>query len=253
MMTPSQPGSNPATSTLILRSAEGNLTVSHDGFTIGSSRRCDLMIEEMGIPSLHSVIHIQGDAMWIEAADEQVMLEINGRACRRMSLRHDDTMKIGSISFTVMLKPEVEAPFQSMAIGEDLSLLTAEELCDRILSEQSMVDEFVTAQRAGWEALVRAIKEANETPETITPIETETHPVTDHTDEEKTLTQIIDQIEELNLAIAERTQQLSEREKEVIESTSILDETQREVSQRLEKLLDQLSQNDGDKDLRASA
>ena len=249
MMTPSQP----VTSKLILQSAEGNLTVSHDGFTIGASRRCDLMIDEAGMPLLHSVIHLQGDAVWIEAADDQGTLEINGRPCRRMALRDDDRLKIGAREFTIMLKPEIQAPFKSSSLAEDLSLLTAEELCDRILSEQSMVDEFIGGQRAGWDALIRAIKEAHATPETMSPNQIEADPMTDESDDQKTLSRLIDQIQELNLAIAERTQELSQREQEVIESTSLLDESQREVSQRIEKLLDQLSQNDADKDLRASA
>lgn len=249
MMTPSQSGN----STLVFQSAESSFIVNHDGFTIGSSPRCDFTIAQAGVASLHCVIHLQNDAAWIEAGDDQIMLEINGRTCRRMALRQDDVIQIGSLQFTTMLKNEIAVPFKSSATPEDLSLLTAEELCDRILSEQSMVDDFIGAQRAGWEALVRAIKESHTGPAVEFPASAEVHPTGDLTEDQKTLDQLICQIEELNLAIAERTQKLSQREQEMLESTSILDDTHREMSQRIETLMDQLSIHEDDKDLRASA
>jgi len=139
-----------------------SVTVTHDGFTIGSSRRCDLNLNDPSLPGLHSVIHMQSGAIWIEVAADNLTLTVNDRPYRRMALRHEDRLKIGSTEFEFQLKSEPVSNVSGSALDEDLSLLTAEELCDRILSEQSMVDEFIEGQRSGWEALLRAIKSAHE-------------------------------------------------------------------------------------------
>ena len=250
---------------LTLASSTQSVTVTHDGFTIGSNQRCDLVVDDSEVPSLHSIIHIQAGAIWIEACSDDATLLVNDRLARRMSLRHEDHLKIGQTDFKVLLKPEAIAAVERATSNEDLTLLTAEELCDRILSEQSMVSEFVDGQRAGWENLLLAIETAHDQPtqselSQLASIDTESAPAefleasaVASIDEQVTLNALLQQIQELNEAIHDRTRELTEQEKDVLESTDLLEDTHHRVTERLDDLLDQLSRNEPPSDLRASA
>ena len=242
---------------LRLQSDERCVTITHDGFTIGSNKHCDLSLDDDSVPTLLSIIHVQNGAVWIEAADESTRITINGRPYRRMALRHDDRLKLGNEEFRILMNAEPIAQTGSVTLKEDLSLLTAEELCDRILAEQTMVSDFVSGQRSGWDALLRAIEEANaddiitdeatEFPQAE--IESEVAPEA----EQIALSNLLEQIQELNEAITDKTKELSDREKEVLETTSILEESQQQVTQRIDELLQQLNRNEPPSDLRASA
>lgn len=224
--------------------------VTHDGFTIGSSPNCDLTLAEASVPLLHSVIHVQSGATWIEAADDTILLTVNDTSHRRMSLRHHDRLKIGTSEFQIVMQPELVDVSEEAPMTEDLALLTAEELCDRILAEQSMVTEFAEGQRSGWEALLKAIEAANDEPvaeelgdDLFTPIE----------EQQVTLDTLLGQIQELNESVSERTRELEVREIEVIQKTTILEESQQQVTKRIDEILDQLNQTDPPGELRASA
>ncbi len=233
-------------SVLTLQSAGMSVVVTHDGFSIGASRQCDLTINEPSIPALHSVIHQQGGAIWIESADENTMLTVNDRPYRRMALRHDDRFQIGSMEFRILMTTETVAVTEQATISEDLTLLTAEELCDRILSEQSMVAEFVDGQRAGWEALLRAIEAADLEQANEHLVEQQ---AAKPDDEKVVFDAILEEIQALSETITDRTKELSHQEKDVLESTTILEESQ----QRIDQILDQLTKNDPPNELRASA
>jgi predicted component of type VI protein secretion system len=112
---------------LTLQADGHSVTVTRDGFSIGSSKNCDLTLNEPEIPALHSLIRIQSGAIWIEAANDTILLFVNDRPYRRMALRHDDRIRIGSTDFSVHFGSESNAaPEQSDALlTEDLSLLTA--------------------------------------------------------------------------------------------------------------------------------
>jgi len=235
---------------LTLQSQGTSVLVRHDGFSIGTSQRCDLTLVEPSIPALHSVIHLQRGAIWIEAADDKATLIVNDRPYRRMALRHDDRLKIGATEFTILIQPEGIARSDEAVMTEDLALLTAEELCDRILSEQSMVAEFADGQRAGWDALLRAIEAANDEPATSGSIDE----LSIATEEQQVVFDaLLGQIQELNEAITDRTRELDHREIEVLESTSMLEESQQRVSQRIDEILDHLNKTDPPNELRASA
>src|SRR5579859_4499525 len=81
---------NSSENVLVLKSAAMTVHVTHDGFSIGSSRKCDLCLVDSAVPALHSIIHMQQGAIWIETADESTELVVNQRAFRRMALRHGD-------------------------------------------------------------------------------------------------------------------------------------------------------------------
>ena len=222
---------NVSSEVLTLRSGGRTVTVTHDGFAVGSSPRCNLVISEHGVPALHSVIHLQGKAIWIQAADDATMLFVNDQSCRRMALRHMDRLRIGSTEFTVLMMPVSAMAIDENVMTEDLALLTAEELCDRILSEQTMVEQFEEGQHSGWRALLRAIDATNE--ETVL-----LKKFLQSLKNSKLLSRaLLDQIQELNETITDRTRELTTHEAEVLSSASMLDESQQRVAQRLDEIL----------------
>jgi hypothetical protein len=227
-----------------------SVTVTHDGFTIGSSRRCDLNLNDPSLPGLHSVIHMQSGAIWIEVAADNLTLTVNDRPYRRMALRHEDRLKIGSTEFEFQLKSEPVSNVSGSALDEDLSLLTAEELCDRILSEQSMVDEFIEGQRSGWEALLRAIKSAHEE---VSVDQMDNDASTDHVENHVAFEKLLEQIQELNDSVQEQSRELSDHEKEVLEATSMMEESQNRAVQQLDEIIERLKNTDPPAGLRASA
>lgn len=248
---------------LVLKTTEMTVHVTHDGFSIGSSRKCDLCLADDAVPLLHSVVHLQQGVIWIETAAENAELIVNDRAYRRMALRHDDQLQIGSTNFTVQIGTGTTALLEQVSVGEDLSLLTAEELCDRILSDQTMVDEFTAGQRAGWEMLLHAIEAASRETEIVEPriidqpvvAQIEEPSLTDQqslTEEHAALDTLLGQIQELNDALTDHTRHLNEREEKVLETTNMLNESQ-QITQRLGELIDQMSQTDPPNELRASA
>ncbi|WP_010585958.1 FHA domain-containing protein [Schlesneria paludicola] len=240
---------HPQTNCLRLQSSSYTVTVGRDGFTIGTSRQCDLSLNDAAIPALHSIIHMQSGAIWIESANATTTVELNGRSYRRMALRHDDRLKIGSTEFTILVQPNTLSAFEQANQDEDLDLLTAEELCDRILSEQAMVEEFVEGRRAGWEALFRAIDNANREPEISVP----QGQANANSFDESDFDGLLEQLQSLSRTINDRTQELDDHERQILESTALLEESQNRVAQQIEQLLEQLNQSDPPNELRASA
>ncbi len=239
---------------LRLQLDQQSIPVPHDGFEIGSSRHCDLKFSEPSIPFLHSLIHNQQGAIWIEAADESAILLVNDQPCRRMALRHGDRVKIGSAELVVDLG------FQSdLRVGksksdehtvEDLYSLTAEELCDRIAIEQAMVQELSDDERSGWQALLHAIEAVRVEPGLGEIVEGGTLPMPE---ELVSYDALFEQIQDLHETIVDRSRELDQKEAEVLASTSIIEESQQRVAQRLDEILDQLNKSDGPTELRASA
>ena len=197
-----------------------SIPVTHDGFTIGSGRRCDLNFAEPAIPFLHSVIHRQSGAVWIEAADDAAFLQVNDRTCRRMSLRHGDRLTIGSIGLVIdlgIVQPQLaeESPVEQHH-EEDLQSLSAEELCDRIVTEQTMIQE-LSEVNSGWGALMQAIKAVRVEPMMNEIDEGATFPIPE---ELVAYDALFGQIQELHETIIDRSRELNQKEAEVLASTS---------------------------------
>lgn len=237
---------------LTLVSGLQSIPVTHDGFKIGAGPQCDLILADPGIPRLHSQIHLQSGAVWIETATEELHLLVNNRPCRRLALRHGDQLRIGSKELSVQLAPVIASPETvpepsgQEGLSEDLAAMTAEELCDRILTEQSIIKELSEDENSGWEALLKAIAAVRKGP---TGQESHSGP---STDESHIYNVLLDQIQELQATIADRSRLLSEKEAEVLASASIVDETQQRVAQRLDAILDHLNHAE-QSELRASA
>jgi hypothetical protein len=213
---------------LEVRDAAGQITrelVDADGYLIGRGDFCDLRLADAALPMVHSEIHIQDGAIWIEAVDAPAV-EINGRAVPRLTLRSGDALRIGSMSITVRMG--IDAAWQASIDGwEDLSQLSALELCERIEAEEAAIRDDERRRWEGVEALLVSLEEMLRTDTVLV------------ADDPRTET-IVQQLHELSEALATRTQQLAEQEQQFLDTASEIKQSQDEMSRRLEEMIHHL-------------
>jgi len=198
---------------------------------IGRAEFCDVQVDG---PLVYGEVHVEDGAAWIEAADDHD-LNINGRPCRRLALRDGDVVNVGSTTITIRVNPppEDEAAFSD----EDLSQLTASELCDRIESEHAAVTEFERRRLVGWEALLRQVEDILHQEPVAT------------VHQNARLEAVSTQLHALADQLAERTRELATQEAALLESAGELKRAQDLMTTRLERILQQFQ----DRELRASA
>lgn len=223
--------------TTILEFGDRSVIVDQERIRIGSSPVCEIRLNHG--PLLHSVLCSEAGVLWIEADDQTTDLAVNDQICRRMALRNGDTVTVAGEDFTVTQKASA-----SIQDDSDLTSLTAEELCDRILTEQAMVDEFDSSRLQGWQDLMTAIQNVD-----LDSIDNEI----DIAEQERVSTaqceRLLEQIHEISAMMNGRSQELDACENELAAATSLLQETQDRVSQQIQEVLDQI----GPRELRASA
>lgn len=227
-----------------LEFADCSLSIDHDGIRIGSSVVCDIQLAEG--PALNSIVRAEEGVIWIEADIDCNQLVVNGRSCRRMALRDGDVISVPGVEITVRQRPASSIEDDAADLVGEISRLTAEELCDRILSEQSSVDEFELGRLAGWHKLMSAIKATHYQLATQAAESTSLESTQDY---ERLLEQIHDMSEMMN----GRTEELDNCESELVAATSLLQETQDRVSRQIEELLDQIGDTTQPGELRVSA
>lgn len=232
---------------LVLEFDEGSLVIDRDRIRIGSSPLCEIHLLEG--PLLHSVIHTEAGATWIEIHDEAAELNVNWRRCRRMALRDGDVISVAGMDITVRTAFSFAANGDVSTLVEDMTQLTAEELCDRILTEQSAVNEFEAGRLQGVQKLMDAMKEAIAAEPMMAEMLNSTAAV-EFSDE---CQKLLDQIHEMSEMMHGRTQELDLCESELAAATSLLEETQDRVSRQIETLLDQIGEGQEQTELRASA
>ncbi len=214
------------------------IAMLHDEFLIGRAGICDLRLDDDELPLVHSELHRQGGVLWIEASDEGTWIEINGRTYSRLALRNGDRLQIGAREVVVRIGEDVDLPEERDTLDEDLSELSADELCERILAEQSEIDEFERRRLAGWKGLVTALEATL----------AETQPAEGQAAAER-MTAVLTELRQISEHLGEQARQLADQEAEVLEVTAQLRSTQDVMSRKL----DQLLQRFGEGDLRASA
>jgi len=96
-------------------------------FLIGTHAKCHLTLPSG--PALHSIIHQECGIYWVEASDGRLL--VNGLLRRRYALRDGDILDLDGFQLSVRLRPVSELDARLHEIEEELSLLSAEELCDR--------------------------------------------------------------------------------------------------------------------------
>ncbi len=229
----------PASLLLEVRGAEGRLRrlpVEADGFLIGRGDFCDLLVDEDNLPLAHSEIHLQDGAVWIEAVDAPT-IEINGRSVPRLALRTGDVLQIGAMTITIRMGADALTPPRASAdVWEDLSALSALELCERIESEELAIADDERRRFQGIESLLSALENVLRTDQSLVAHDPRTE-------------NVVTQLHELSEALAERTRQLQEQEQQFLASASEIKQSQDDMTRRMEELLHHLDTGD----LRASA
>jgi hypothetical protein len=232
----------------VLESFESSVLVDGDVFRIGTSGNCELRLKSG--PRLHSAIHCEDGVTWIEVEDESASLLVNGCPCRRMALRDGDTLSLNEWQGVVRFLPRETSSAMADRLADDLAQLSAEELCDRILSERAAVEEFELGRRQGWQNLMAAVEAAreDELPSCVTmSVEAKEEPSADECE------RLLEQIRELTEMMSGRTQELDSCESDLTTAASLLQETQERVSRQIEELLDQIQVEPNPNALRASA
>jgi predicted component of type VI protein secretion system len=201
---------------------------------IGRGEFCDLQLADVDAPIVHSEIHIERGILWIEAADAHE-IEINGHSCRRLALREGDQLRVGKTAIQVRINPP--EGLLANGLGEDLSQLTALELCERIEAEQAEVSEFERRRLLGWDALITQLEDiiAQEPAASVA--------------QEARIEKVLAQLHEVSSLLADRTRELAAQESQFLESAGELQQTQDQMTRRLELVLQRFQESE----LRASA
>ncbi len=222
------------------------VVVDQAAVRIGSSVVCDIQLPDG--PALNSVVRFEAGVIWIEA-DEDCELAVNGRACRRMALREGDTISVPGLRIKVCQRSKSSIEADAASLMSDISQLTADELCDRILTEQAAVDEFESNRLAGWHKLMVALKDLSVTEQPLATGSNSKSAISISDDCER----LLEQIREMSDIVNNRTLALNECETELVTATTLLQETQDRVSRQIDELLDQIGDVPVANELRASA
>lgn len=219
------------------------LLVQHDGFSIGTGDHCDLQLAEQGMSRWQSTLHVQGTSVWIEAAEEQGVVNVNHTPYHRRALRDGDRLFFGQTEVIVSIRDAAGSASAAIPavpkMSEDLSQLSAEELCRRIEQEEVEVQEFDRRRRFGMMALLSAAQELKHTGimrDRDLAIPTA---ATAQLSDDK-LNDLFTQVRELSESLEEQTKTLSVHESLMAESSSQLADAQRVVSHQLDQLLERL-------------
>jgi hypothetical protein len=229
--------------------------IDHDEFTIGSDAQCNLRLAA-GAPRLQSILHVQGRAVWIEAQSDDALVTVEQNAYRRRALRDGDQLQFDGLQATVQIgEPSTRKnplpALRSARLPDDLSALSAEELCDQIELEESHVHNFEQRRRFGWGALMSAVRDVIDQDSVRSPQPVEAAQVAAISDEK--FNELITHVRELSETLDERTKSLAAQESLLIESSSQLCESQVRVSRQLEELLERIAPEVASGELRASA
>lgn len=148
--------------------------VSRDRFLIGAGERCDLRLGGDEMPAVHSVVHIDGQDVWLETLADSPDVRVNGRPTRSAALEPGDELEIGSFSLTLHRTTSAE-PVQTprthgtsvseipaeeeLAHPLDVEELTARQLVDLIDQEEALIEEFEARRQMGAQALMDVVKQ----------------------------------------------------------------------------------------------
>jgi hypothetical protein len=231
------------------------IIVDRDGFTIGSGNQCDLQLADGGLPRLHSILHVQGSAVWIEAADRDALLTVGDEVFRRRALRDGDQLRFNDVEIVMHIgeksvRSAQPVPRPHFAIDQ-LARLSADELCDLIDLEETQVRDFERGRRRGLQALLSAVQQ------TRAPIITRIDPPATSPAapmSEDKFSELVTHVRGLSESLEERAKELAAQEALLIESSSQLAEAQQRVSRQLDQLLERLAnEDDHPGELRVSA
>lgn len=220
--------------------------VDHDGFEIGGGEQCDISLPHCGLPKLHSLLHVQGGAVWIEAMHDEARICTGGEQFRRRALRDGDEITVGEYTLTIHIGTQsIEAakpvPQPHFNMDERLSRLTAEELCDLIELEELQSQDFDRRRQLGMKALLAAVHDVIDA-DAAKSLPDEMPQVAAIADDR--FDQLVAQIRGLSDTLDQRTRELAAQETLLLESSSQLAEAQRRVNRQLEQIIDRIAPED---------
>ncbi|MFO0916957.1 MAG: FHA domain-containing protein [Planctomycetaceae bacterium] len=229
--------------------------IDQQDFLIGTGDQCHLRLKNQESPGLHSILRVQNQTVWIEAVDEGTV-SVDGHTYRRRALRDGDQLQFDGVRATVQIGERSSRRnslpvVQGTRTADDLSDLTAEELCDRIEREEAETRHFEHRRHFGWQALMSAVRDVAEQEAILAPHTLPAAQVAAISDER--FDELIAHVRELSETLEARTQALAAQESVLIESSSQLCESQGRVSRQLEELLQRIAPEESSGELRASA
>ncbi|NQV26906.1 MAG: hypothetical protein HQ518_21360 [Rhodopirellula sp.] len=149
--------------------------ITRDRFLIGAGERCDLRLGGEGMPAVHTVVHIDGQEIWLETLVDSPEVRVNDRLTRSAALEPGDELEIGSFRLTLhrtgSAKPvqtpriygssvaEILSEEELTSPMEDIEELTARQLVDLIDQEEALIEEFEARRRMGAQALLDLVKQ----------------------------------------------------------------------------------------------
>lgn len=165
LQTPLAPSANseivtPASITVHVRQGDQLLecvTMQGPTLLIGRAPFCDILLADAEVPLVHSEMHCDGGVLWIEASDPASTIEVNGRAYPRLALRDGDQVHVGGHDLAVQIGHRGDLARERGTFTDDLSELSADELCDLILAEQEEIEQDDARRRDGWRKLLSAL------------------------------------------------------------------------------------------------
>ena len=137
-----------------------------DRYLIGSGNWCDLCLGGPQMPVLHSVIHRDGEQIWIDAVAPAPELTINGLATQFGELQAGDELAIGAFQFHLRQNDRASKFTAVSSIDsvkpvpelDELPNLSASELIDLLAGELELADEIERRKQRGTEALLDALR-----------------------------------------------------------------------------------------------
>lgn len=98
----SVPSSAPQSPVLVLEVCQGNTcsarrAVQTPRFLIGSGALCDLRLDDPSIPTLHSLVQLDGQTAWLDTLVSSPPLIVNGQVRHSALLEDGDLIEIGEI------------------------------------------------------------------------------------------------------------------------------------------------------------
>ena len=166
----STPSSSFSQSPLILEVIVGrtqfrNRPVHGPRFLIGAGAECDLRLGGDQMPSLHSLITIEGNEICLEAISDTPAMLINGRRQTSVLLSEGDVIRLGSVEMVARIPRQSESPHRlPVSVPESdesepkLEDLSAMELINLIEREEAEVAAFEGRRQLGGAGLLDAVR-----------------------------------------------------------------------------------------------
>ncbi len=280
---PTEPLSELGVSLLIRRGQTTSRVrpVNSEKFLIGSGAACDLQLGGDPLSALHSILHVDGADVWIEAMSAQPVM-VNHHAVESCLLRNGDCVEIGPFEFQMQIESSqsqvqhfsatgssrVRRPhfdLDAMSTTETVQRLSANQLVDAIDHELELIERFESRRHLGADALLKALMarktEANREDDneflsqhdevTVSPHEM---PVPRTVESFADVDHVFDHIQATLRQLEQRSAGLEEREDAFAEAAATLLEVQERFAQQLEAIQQNLTEGQtARRPLRASA